>query len=264
MIGHDKTLIDAISEVLDSEDMKITPADTLDKSLSLLETDTFDCVILMMESDEKPDQPFISKIKEKATTLTMPIIIYSSIDISDKKREALSRYSDTIITRSDNQAMAKLLDETSLFLHRIEKDMPEKQKNLLKTLYEKENVFKDKKVLIVDDDMRNIFALMNILEEQEVNVIIGKNGKEALQRLEEFNDIDLILMDIMMPEMDGYEAMKRIRKNEQYKQLPIIALTAKSMRGDRDKCIEAGANDYISKPIDIEKLMSLLRVWLYK
>ena len=264
LIGHDKTLIDAISEVLDSEDMKITPADTLDKSLSLLETDTFDCVILMMESDEKPDQPFISKIKEKATTLTMPIIIYSSIDISDKKREALSRYSDTIITRSDNQAMAKLLDETSLFLHRIEKDMPEKQKNLLKTLYEIENVFKDKKVLIVDDDMRNIFALMNILEEQEVNVIIGKNGKEALQRLEEFNDIDLILMDIMMPEMDGYEAMKRIRKNEQYKQLPIIALTAKSMRGDRDKCIEAGANDYISKPIDIEKLMSLLRVWLYK
>ena len=264
LIGDDKSLIDSITDVFISGDIKITLVNSLDESLGLLQKDMVDCIILMFGENQKPDQDFIREIKEQAGDVMVPIMVYSSMDILSKEKEMIERYTDTIITKSDNRAMAKLLDEASLFLHRIEKDMPEKQRNLLKTLYEKENVFKDKKVLIVDDDMRNIFALMNILEDKEVNVVVAKNGKEALQKLEENNTIDLVLMDIMMPEMDGYEAMKRIRKNKLFKQLPIIALTAKSMRGDRDKCIEAGANDYIAKPIDIEKLMSLLRVWLYQ
>ncbi|MFH2059783.1 MAG: response regulator [Pseudomonadota bacterium] len=264
LVGDNQDLIDSILNVLTSEDIKISQADALEEILGLLQNGLFDCVILVFGPENKPDQDFIGAVKGKADSIRIPILVYASAETSDKEKQMLAGYTDTIIIESDNSAMAKLLDETSLFLHRIEKDMPEKQRNLLKTLYEKEDVFKDKKVLIVDDDMRNIFALMNILEDKEVNVVVGKNGKEALQRLEETHDIDLVLMDIMMPEMDGYEAMKKIRKNNRHKHLPIIALTAKSMRGDRDKCIESGANDYISKPIDIEKLMSLLRVWLYR
>lgn len=264
LLGKDKKAIDSISRVLKSKDIKIIQADSLEKSQHLFEKNEFDCVILLFGPNSEPEQDLMQKVKEKTKAFDTPIIVYSSIEISEDKNNMLAQYTETIITQSDKSAMAKLLDETSLFLHRVEKDMPKNQRDLLKTLYEKENVFKNKKVLLVDDDMRNIFSLMNVLEDKEINVILGKNGEEALQKLEENDDIDLVLMDIMMPVMDGFEAMERIRKNKKYKTLPIIALTAKTMRGDRDKCIEAGANDYIPKPIDIEKLMSLLRVWLYK
>ena len=130
--------------------------------------------------------------------------------------------------------------------------------------HDKEEIFKNKKILIVDDDMRNVFALSNILEEKGMQIVVGKNGYEGLENLEKHSDTALVLMDIMMPEMDGYEAMNRIRQQQKYNDIPIIALTAKAMKGDRNKCINAGANDYMSKPVDSEKLLSLLRVWLYK
>ena len=156
-----------------------------------------------------------------------------------------------------------MLSETSLFLHQLESDIPEDKRKLLKTLHSKETVLENKKILIVDDDMRNVFALSSLLEDKGMKTIVGKNGKEGLERLKEHKDIDLVLMDIMMPEMDGYEATREIRKKDKYKNLPVIALTAKAMKEDREKCIAAGANDYLSKPVDTEKLMSLLRVWLY-
>lgn len=130
-------------------------------------------------------------------------------------------------------------------------------------IHDKESILNDKKILLVDDDMRNVYALASILEEKGVRVLIGKNGREGLECLKKNPDVDLVLMDIMMPEMDGYEAMKEIRKQKKFRQLPIIALTAKAMRGDRAKCIESGANDYLSKPVDTDKLLSMLRVWLY-
>ena len=130
-------------------------------------------------------------------------------------------------------------------------------------LHDKEGVLQGKQILLVDDDMRNVFALLSVLHEKGLEVIVGENGKEALELLEKTPELDLVLMDIMMPEMDGYETMQRIRKQPRFNDLPIIALTAKAMQGDRQKCIEAGANDYLSKPIDIDKLLSLLRVWLY-
>jgi CheY-like chemotaxis protein len=135
---------------------------------------------------------------------------------------------------------------------------------MLRVGHNKEDIMKDKKVLIVDDDMRNVFALSSLLEERGLRIDVGRNGKEGIKKLEENPDISLVLMDIMMPEMDGYEAMREIRKINKYKKLPIIALTAKAMQGDRDKCIEAGANDYLTKPVDADKLLSLLRVWLYQ
>ena len=263
LIGGREKTVDAILDVLQSEDIRISRSESLDESLRLLEQYRFDCIILMFHPDKEHDVSFMDRIKVKAQAISAPLIVYAVHGVSDNEKKMLSGYTDTIISESDNKAMAKLVDGVSLFLHRIEKDMPERQRSLLQTLYEKQNVLKGKKILLVDDDMRNIFALMNILEENDMNVVVARDGKEALDKIEEHNDLDLILMDIMMPEMDGYEAMQRIRKDQRFKDLPIIALTAKSMRGDRDKCIESGANDYIAKPIEFEKLLSLLRVWLY-
>ena len=152
----------------------------------------------------------------------------------------------------------------SLFLHRVEANLPDNKKSQVQLHHNKEDIFKGKKILIVDDDVRNIYALASILGNEEIEIISAENGKDAINILQKNPSLDLILMDIMMPEMDGYEAMEKIRRNEKYKNIPIIALTAKAMKGDRQKCINAGANDYLSKPVDIDKLLSLLRVWLYK
>jgi CheY-like chemotaxis protein len=156
------------------------------------------------------------------------------------------------------------LDETALFLHRTISNLPKSKQLIINNLYDKEAAFHSKKILLVDDDMRNLFALSKILKERGMEIIKAENGKNALEMLELHPDIDLVLMDIMMPEMDGFEAMKRIRSSMKFKKLPVIALTAKAMKDDKQKCIDAGANDYITKPIDIERLLSLMRVWLSK
>src|SRR5690606_29766937 len=150
------------------------------------------------------------------------------------------------------------------FLHRVEANLPEAKRQILTQLHQKDAVLANKTVLIVDDDVRNIFALTSLLERFEMTTMYAKNGKDALEALYKSKNMDVILMDIMMPEMDGYETIQEIRKDEKYKNLPIIALTAKAMKGDREKCIEVGASDYISKPVDKDQLISLLRVWLYK
>jgi tubulin-specific chaperone A len=164
----------------------------------------------------------------------------------------------------DVKSPERLFAETTLFLHRVESEMPESKQRLLSRMVSKEDVLKEKKILVVDDDMRNVFALTSILEENGLRTVVGKNGKEGLEKLKENSDIDLVLMDIMMPVMDGYDAMKAIRKDKKLSKLPIIALTAKAMKGDRSKCVAAGASDYLAKPVDSAKLLSLLRVWLYQ
>jgi CheY-like chemotaxis protein len=158
----------------------------------------------------------------------------------------------------------RLLDETALFLHRTVSKLPESKRKIITGLYDKERVFTDKKILVVDDDMRNVFAISKILKERGMQPIKAENGMVALDLLDKNPDIDLVLMDIMMPEMDGFEAMQKIKTQLRFKNLPIIALTAKAMKEDRQKCIDAGANDYISKPVEIDQLLSLMRVWLNK
>lgn len=155
------------------------------------------------------------------------------------------------------------MDETTLFLHRVEANLPEDKRKILQKLYNKEELFEGKKILLVDDDIRNVFALSSVLESYRMDVTFAENGREALELLEQTPDFDLVLMDMMMPEMDGYEAMRRIRLMPQFEKMPIIALTAKAMKDDRSKCIEAGASDYVKKPIQTEQLLSLMRVWLY-
>jgi hypothetical protein len=175
----------------------------------------------------------------------------------------LEKLSKNIIIR-EVHSPERLLDETSLFLHRVASDLPEHKRKMLDKIYHTDFVLKGKKLLIVDDDMRNIFALTSVLERHDMEIFTAENGKVGVETLESNPDIDIVLMDVMMPEMDGYEAMNLIRKSYRFKSLPIIALTAKAMKGDREKCIEAGASDYITKPVDTEQLLSLLRVWLYR
>jgi CheY-like chemotaxis protein len=173
------------------------------------------------------------------------------------------QYADRVIVKGV-KSPERLLDETALFLHRVVADMPQDKQQTIKQLYNRDDLLQDKKILIVDDDMRNSFALSKLLSDKGVITRIAQDGQKALDLLAEDPAVDLILMDIMMPVMDGYETIKRIRAQQQFKTLPILALTAKAMKGDREKCLAAGANDYLAKPVDVDRLFSMLRVWLYQ
>ena len=168
----------------------------------------------------------------------------------------------TILKTANSQE--RLLDETMLFLHRVESRLPKDKQNIIRKLHRTDEVLKDRKVLVVDDDIRNIYSLTNALEEEGIRCLTAENGKAAVKLLKENPDTEMVLMDVMMPEMDGYEATKTIRSMDKFSKLPIIALTAKAMKGDREKCLLAGMSDYISKPVNIEQLLSLMRVWLYR
>ncbi|HRO67752.1 MAG TPA: response regulator, partial [Pseudobdellovibrionaceae bacterium] len=190
-----------------------------------------------------------------------PIVIYTGRDLSRKEEEYLRRYSESIIIKGA-KSPERLLDEVNLFLHRMETMLPEDKQRMLTQLRSQDSALEGKNVLVVDDDLRNVFALTSVLESKGMNVRIARDGFEALETLEKQKDIDVVLMDIMMPKMDGYETMKRVRQIPRLKDLPMIALTAKAMKEDHEKCIEAGANDYLQKPINISNLMSVLKVWL--
>jgi CheY-like chemotaxis protein len=164
----------------------------------------------------------------------------------------------------DVQSPERLLDETCLFLHQVMADLPEDRRRMIERLHQSSDVLHGQKVLVVDDDVRNIFALTTLLESQEMEVLSATNGRTAIELVESTPDLKVVLMDIMMPEMDGYETMREIRKDARHRMLPILALTAKAMKGDREKCLEAGASDYIAKPVNTDQLISLLRVWLYR
>ena len=192
-----------------------------------------------------------------------PIIVYTGRELTKEENDELLKYSESIIIKGV-KSEERLLDETALFLHRTISNLPKSKQMVINNLYDKEAIFQAKKILLVDDDMRNVFALSKILTDRGMEVIKAENGKNALLMLDKHAGIDLVLMDIMMPEMDGYEAMRRIRSQVKFRNLPVIALTAKAMKDDKQKCIDAGANDYITKPIDIERLISLMRVWLSK
>jgi len=204
----------------------------------------------------------IEKI-EASTIHKPPIIIYTGKDLTREENELLRKYAETIIIKGV-KSEERLLDETALFMHRVVSEMPQNKQKMIEKIHSKTDHFKDKKVLIVDDDMRNIFALTKVLSEQGMKISRADNGQAALDILEKDTNFDILLIDIMMPVMDGYETIGRIRKMNVFKKTPIIALTAKAMKEDRQKCIDAGASDYMAKPLNIEKLLSLLRVWLYK
>ena len=196
----------------------------------------------------------LERMKASPHLSQIPVIVYTGRDLSKKQETELRRLAETIIIK-DVKSPDRLLDETALFLHRVESSLPADKRKMLEHLHQHDPALAGRRALIVDDDIRNIFALTSVLEQHEVEVFYAENGKDGIKMLEETPGIDVVLMDVMMPEMDGYEAMRRIREQKSLRALPIIALTAKAMKGDREKCIEAGASDYITKPVDTEQLV---------
>src|SRR5207253_6882461 len=252
-----------IVELICDGDVHTATAATGGDALAALSANRFDCMVLDLTLPDMSGFELIARMKKQPELRDLPIIVYAGRELTKEEETALNRLAEAIIIKGV-ASPGRLLDETALFLHRVEANLPEAKKRILRQIHDSDPVLAGRKVLIVDDDIRNIFALTNTLEQRQMQVAHAENGKAALEVLRATPDIDLVLMDIMMPEMDGYETTRAIRAMEQFKSLPIIALTAKAMKGDREKCIEAGASDYIAKPVDTEQLLSLLRVWLYR
>jgi len=192
-----------------------------------------------------------------------PVVVFTGKELSSEEEAQLKTVAKSVVLK-DVQSPERLFDETALFLHRVVADLPESKRKLLERLHGSDAVLRGRRVLIVDDDARNIFALTSLLENHEMEVVTATNGRQAIDLINETEGLSVVLMDIMMPGMDGYETMREIRKNPEFRTLPILALTAKAMKGDREKCLGAGASDYIAKPVNTEQLLSLLRVWLYR
>ncbi|MDP9178267.1 MAG: response regulator, partial [Gemmatimonadota bacterium] len=264
VVEDDANQRQAIVELIDHEDVEITAVESAEAALEQLASEKhFDCVVLDLGLRDMSGFDFLEKVKSDATQTDLPIIVYTGKTLTGAEETRVKKYAETIIVK-DVRSPERLLDETALFLHRVEAKLPEKKRRMLEQLHDSDAVVAGKKVLIVDDDVRNIFSLTSVLEDHGMDVRFVENGKDAIAALEEDPNVDVVLMDVMMPEMDGYETMRAIREKPEFKALPIIALTAKAMKGDREKCIAAGASDYIMKPVDTDQLISLLRVWLYK
>lgn len=252
----------ALAYFLETFNINSEIRDNVDDSVAALQSNA-DCVILDMGVPGQRSYEMLEQVKQQKGLENIPIIIFTGKSLSLAEEQRIRKYADSIVVKTAH-SYQRLLDEVSLFLHLVEENKKPKEKNAYKKLGVLNEVVKDKTVLIVDDDVRNIFSLTKALEKLDVNVITALNGKEALQKLTDDNTVDIVLLDMMMPEMDGYETATKIRQNRQWKDLPVIAVTAKAMTGDREKCIQAGASDYITKPVDIDQLISLLRVWLYE
>ncbi len=263
IVEDEKITRKSIEKLLKDDSLEIISTESGEKAVQLLKDEKFDCVVLDLGLKDLSGFDVLEEIHKDKNASKVPVVIYTARELSRDEDEILKKYSSSIILKGAH-SFERLLDETTLFLHQVESDFTGIKKKMTEKIHN-ENILKDKTILLVDDDMRNVFALSSLLESYDLKVIIGKNGKEAIEKLKTHADeVDLVLMDIMMPEMNGYEAMKLIRKEKRFEKLPIIALTAKAMKGDREKCIAAGANEYLSKPVEKEKLISMLRVWLYK
>ncbi|HMB90625.1 MAG TPA: response regulator, partial [Rhodothermales bacterium] len=253
----------SIAELIGGDDVDLTSVGSGEDALAALSTGEFDCAVLDLGLPDMAGIDLIQQVRDNPELEELPIVVYTARDLNEEDAAALQELTEAVILK-DIESLDQLLDTTTLFLHRAEASLPEPQRARLNEMHQPEASLADKLVLIVDDDIRNIFAITSLLERHKMNVIYAESGKEGIVLLKDTPDVDVVLMDVMMPGMDGYETMRAIRKVPAFQTLPIIAVTAKAMKGDREKCIEAGASDYITKPVNVEQLLSLLRVWINK
>lgn len=263
IIEDDAVTRKSIENLMTDDSIRIVSVGSAESALQLLENEAFDCIILDLGLVDMSGFEFLDIIKNQEKFHDIPVVVYTSKELNKDEDLKLQQYAESIIMKGA-RSFERLLSETTLFLHQIESELPEKKQKMLRKIHGREDILEGKTVLIVDDDMRNVFALNSLLESYKIKTINARNGVEGIKKLKETPAVDLILMDVMMPEMDGYEAMRIIRKESAYARLPIIALTAKAMKDDREKCMAAGASEYLAKPVESAKLISLLRVWLYK
>jgi len=257
---------ESVLKLIGNGDVRATSAATGGEAIALIRDRRFDCVILDLGLPDMTGFELLEVLRgfeDEGTAPLPPIVVYTGRDLTREEEARLREYTESIIIKGVRSS-ERLLDEVSLFLHRLVGDLPVNKRKMIVDLHDKERLFADKRVLIVDDDMRNVFALSDVLTKKGLVVHKAESGLKALEILDGGQAVDLILMDIMMPNMDGYETTRRIRQLEHLRTVPIIAVTAKAMRRDREKCLEAGANDYLPKPVDLDRLLSMMRVWLYR
>jgi CheY-like chemotaxis protein len=252
----------SLCELLRHEDVDIVAVDNGTDAWNQLSNRQFDCVVLDLRLPDMSGFQILERIREHEALRNLPVIVSTGKDLSEEEEIHLRELSQGIVLKGV-QSPERLLDEATLFLHLVVSDLPPEKQRMLERVRQRDDALVGKKVLVVDDDMRNIFALTSLLERHGMQVTGCETGREAIQQVEEDPDLDMVLMDIMMPEMDGYETMRQIRQNPRHRLLPILALTAKAMKGDRERCLQAGASDYIAKPVNTDELLALLRIWLF-
>jgi CheY-like chemotaxis protein len=223
----------------------------------------FDCVVLDLRLPDMSGFDVLERLRDTPSVSDLPVVVFTGKELSPEEDARLHTLARSVVVKGV-ESPERLLDETALFLHRVVADLPVEKQRMLDRLHRSDEALVGRKVLIVDDDVRNIFALSSVLERRGMTVLTAGTGREAIATIESTPDVTIVLMDIMMPEMDGYETMQVIRQNPSFRRLPIIALTAKAMKGDREKCLEAGASEYLAKPVNTEQLLSALRMWLHR
>ncbi len=264
VVEDDKRNQVAIQNLLKKKDIHLTLAGTGAAALGYLQTNHFDCVILDLRLPDMSGFEWLERAeKESDDNGLPPVIVYTAKELTEEENRQLNRYTGSIIIKGA-KSPERLLDEVTLFLHSVESTLSKDQREMIRMQHDPDKVLQARTVLLTDDDLRNTFALSKLLKKHGMNVVIADNGQMALEKLEEDKSIDLVIMDIMMPVMDGYQAMQEIRAQKAHQNLPIIALTARAMPEEQEKCMAAGANDYLTKPVDVERLLTLLRVWLFK
>jgi CheY-like chemotaxis protein len=252
-----------ITELLRDDDIDIVAAATGEEAIVRMTASPPDCVVLDLRLPDMSGFDVLERIKGDSALCDVPVIVFTGRELSPEEDAQLHTMARSVVVKGV-ESPERLLDETALFLHRVFADMPSDKQRMLERLHSSDENLVAQKVLLVDDDARNIFALSSVLERRGMQVLTATTGREAIALLEETPGVAIVLMDIMMPEMDGYETMRVIRGNPEFRRLPIIALTAKAMKGDREKCLEAGASDYLAKPVNTEQLLSALRSWLHR
>ena len=253
----------SIQALLGHDDIDVRVVATGAEALAAVSEEQFDCAVLDLRLPDMSGFELLDALSRTPTGSELPVVVFTGRDLSPEEDARLRMLARSVIVK-DVESPERLLDETALFLHRVVADLPEEKRKMLDRLHRSDEALVGRKVLIVDDDVRNIFALSSVLERRGMSVLTAGTGREAIETVESTSDLSIVLMDIMMPEMDGYETMQVIRQNPQFRRLPIIALTAKAMKGDREKCLEAGASEYLAKPVNTEQLLSALRMWLYR
>jgi CheY-like chemotaxis protein len=253
----------SIQELLGHDDIDMVTADTGAAALAALAEQPCDCVVLDLRLPDMSGFDVLERISSDAALRDVPVVVFTGREMSPEEDARLHVLARSVVVKGV-ESPERLLDETALFLHRVISDLPAEKQRMLDRLHRSDEDLFGRTVLVVDDDVRNIFALSSVLERRGMKVLTASTGKEAIETLESTTNLAIVLMDIMMPEMDGYETMRVIRHNPSMQRLPIVALTAKAMKGDREKCLEAGASDYLAKPVNTEQLLSTLRTWLHR
>jgi len=263
LVHHDEAERNVLAALVAGPDVELVAAATGADAVAAIDAGGFDAIVVVSHLPDMSVGDFSEAIRRRPSLAEVPLIAYLPEGANKKTEATIKKLGQSTVLR-EARSPERLLDEVCLFLHRPINAVPEEKRQVLRRLHEDDSILAGKKVLIVDDDIRNIFATTSILEPHKMHILSAENGRDAIERLQQNPDVAVVLMDIMMPDMDGYDTMQAIRRLSRFRSLPIVAVTAKAMKGDREKCIEAGASDYISKPVDTEQLLATLRAWLHR